>query len=359
MTPWLVSIVVPTYNYGRFVAEAVASALAQGYPHREIIVVDDGSTDDTAEILAPYRERIRYIYQANQGLSAARNTGIRAAEGEFIALLDSDDVWHPRKLEVQMHFLRDLPEVGLLATDAFMDQRPLWPSVDPSTAAPVRIALEDVIGRPRFAPSSVVMRRKCLDAAGLFDPTLRCVEDRDMWIRLASRCALAMLPAPLLWFRLHANSLSTNPLPMEEAELRVLRKAFAETAALQGRWLLRRKVYSLAAFTSAQLFGANRQWDAALARLLSSFLLWPLPFRRDDAETSLIRFRVLIVLLLRALRMLPLDSGPGVTGIASAPPLHELCDADQAAAGAASGGSPLRLAVDGGVYRNSLPDPLR
>jgi glycosyltransferase involved in cell wall biosynthesis len=358
MTPWLVSIVVPPYNYGRFVAEAVASALAQGYPHCEIIVVDDGSTDDTREILAPYCDRIRYIYQANQGLSAARNTGIRAAEGEFIALLDSDDVWHPRKLELQMHFLRGLPEVGLLATDVFMDQRPAWPIVDPSTAAPVRIALEDVIGRPRFAPSSVVIRKKCLDAAGLFDPTLRCVEDRDMWIRLASQCGLAKLPLPLLWFRLHPNSLSTRALQMEEAELRVLRKAFAETAALQGRWLLQRKVYSLAAFTSAQLFGANRQWDAALARLLSSFLLWPLPYRRDDAEISLIRFRVLIVLLLRALRMRAPDPGPGVTGTTSAPPLQGLPDAVRAVPETASGVPPLRLAVDGGVYRNTRTDSL-
>ena len=128
MIPRLVSVVVPTYDYGCFVAEAVASALAQTYPHREVIVVDDGSTDDTREVLAPYSDRIRYIFQSNQGLSAARNTGIRAAQGEFIALLDSDDVWHPRKLEVQMHFLHDLPEVGLLGTDLFMDQRSHWPA---------------------------------------------------------------------------------------------------------------------------------------------------------------------------------------------------------------------------------------
>ena len=102
----LISVVIPTYNYGHFVTEAVDSVLAQTYRHYEVVVVDDGSTDDTRARLAPYGDRIRYIHQENQGLSAARNTGIRAARGGVIGLLDSDDKWHPRKLETQAAFLR-------------------------------------------------------------------------------------------------------------------------------------------------------------------------------------------------------------------------------------------------------------
>src|SRR5437016_10401011 len=105
MSEPLISAVIPSYNYGHFITDAIESALGQTYPHVEIIVVDDGSTDDTREQLAPYSERVCYIHQENGGLSAARNTGIRAAKGEWIALLDADDVWHPRKLELQMNCL--------------------------------------------------------------------------------------------------------------------------------------------------------------------------------------------------------------------------------------------------------------
>jgi len=98
MTSPLVTVVIPTYNYGRYICETVESALGQTYSPVEIIVVDDGSMDDTRERLATYGDRIRYIHQQNRGLSAARNTGIQAARGEFVALLDSDDLWLPDKV---------------------------------------------------------------------------------------------------------------------------------------------------------------------------------------------------------------------------------------------------------------------
>ena len=106
----LVTAVIATYNYGRFVTQAVESVLAQTYGNLEVIVVDDGSDDDTRELLAPYTDRIRYIYQKNQSVAAARNTGIRAASGDLIAFLDADDIWHPQKIEVQMRYLADHPE---------------------------------------------------------------------------------------------------------------------------------------------------------------------------------------------------------------------------------------------------------
>ena len=106
----LVSVVIPTFNYGHCVVDAVESALGQTYSPVEVIVVDDGSTDDTRARLEPYRDRINYVHQPNQGLSAARNTGIRAARGPLVALLDSDDAFHPRKLELQVAYLRAHPE---------------------------------------------------------------------------------------------------------------------------------------------------------------------------------------------------------------------------------------------------------
>jgi glycosyltransferase involved in cell wall biosynthesis len=94
-----ISVVIPTYNYARFVCEAVDSALSQSLRPQEVIVVDDGSTDDTSDRLRQFGDRIRYVFQQNGGLSKARNTGIREARGDWVAFLDSDDIWHPRKLE--------------------------------------------------------------------------------------------------------------------------------------------------------------------------------------------------------------------------------------------------------------------
>jgi glycosyltransferase involved in cell wall biosynthesis len=307
----LVSAVIPSYNYGRFVAEAVASVLGQTYPHVEVIVVDDGSTDDTPQRLEPFGTRIRYLRQENQGLSGARNTGIRAARGPFVALLDADDVWHPRKLEVQMRYLGAHPEVGLVGSDLFTDRREHWPAVgEASGLEAVPLGLDDVVGRCHFAPSSAVIRRACLDEVGLFDPGLRCVEDREMWIRFVRRFRIAKLPVPLLWYRTHGASLSARAARMEESELRVLRRAFAEVPELRGRPLFRLKTFSYAAYNSAYAYGAARQWLPALRRLLHSMLLWPVPYRRAEADGYCDRLRKLAVLLLRMAGLVPPEPAP-------------------------------------------------
>lgn len=318
----LISAVIPTYNYGRFVGVAVDSALAQTYRNVEVIVVDDGSKDDTRERLAPYGDRIRYIYQENGGLSAARNTGIRASSGEWIGLLDADDVWHPRKLEMQMRCLRQQsPDVGLLATDMFSDQRTSWPAVDDVNAEVVQYTLEDVIGICRFGPSSALIRKSCLESVDLFDSSLRSVEDRDMWIRLASCCKLAKLSLPLLFYRVHAASLSNKSVAMEQYELQVLAKAFSQIPTLRGRWILRRKTYSQAAFGSAQVFRSNGEPAAALLRMLRSFVYWPLPLRVRDDEVSLVRLRVVLNLLLRILKLRAPEPPLSAMEIATPPPL--------------------------------------
>ena len=117
----LVSTVIPAHNYGRYVGEAIDSVLAQTYSPVEVVVVDDGSTDDTRARLAPYASMIRYLHQEKGGLSAARNTGIRQANGEWIALLDADDLWHPEKLELQLRSAARLGEVALVGSPQLLD----------------------------------------------------------------------------------------------------------------------------------------------------------------------------------------------------------------------------------------------
>jgi glycosyltransferase involved in cell wall biosynthesis len=294
-----VSVVIPTFNYGHCVAEAVESALAQTYAPVEVIVVDDGSTDDTRARLEPYRDRINYIHQPNQGLSAARNAGIRTARGPLIALLDSDDAFHPRKLDLQVAHLRAHPDVGLVATDCFTEPERKWPAVVEPVRA-VRETLRRVVAPARFAPSSVLVRRECFDAVGLFDTTLRSVEDKEMWIRIADRFPIDRLAAPLCWYREQAGSMSHNPGRMEEYDRLVLDRAF-RLPALRSARSLRRKAFSHAALSAAYLYLlAGRPWAAA-RRAAEALWLWPLPYPKGEARTPLVRLRLLARAGLRGL----------------------------------------------------------
>jgi glycosyltransferase involved in cell wall biosynthesis len=189
-----VSVVIPTYNRARYVTEAIDSVLAQTYKDREIIVVDDGSTDDTARALKPYKRHIRHIRQDNAGVSAARNAGIRAARAEWIAFLDSDDVWRPEKLAVQMEFIKrhpqivahavntDVPAAEHLAQTSFLHCDLTLPKPDGVIDKPLPVILRH---RTLAIVQSVVCRRDSAAAAGLFDETLSICEDYDFMCRLS------------------------------------------------------------------------------------------------------------------------------------------------------------------------------
>jgi glycosyltransferase involved in cell wall biosynthesis len=291
----LVSVVIPTYNYGHYVGEAIDSALAQTYPAVEVIVVDDGSTDNTRERLAVYGDRIRSIHQANAGLSAARNTGIQAAKGQYVAFLDSDDAFHPRKLELQMAVVAADPAVGLVGTGDFSDEPREWEEL-PESPPVARLTLEDIVTRSRFSPSSAVVRADCFPQVGLFDTSLRSVEDREMWIRIAAKYPVALVRQPLTWYRMTPGSMSKNPEKMEHFERLVLDRAFA-MPELAGRWPLRRKALGLASAASAWLYLENdRKW-VATARLLRSAIWWPFPFFPPLVQLPLIRLRLLLKVL--------------------------------------------------------------
>jgi glycosyltransferase involved in cell wall biosynthesis len=304
MSNELVTAVIPTYNYGRFVAQAVESALTQTYGNVEVLVVDDGSTDDTRERLKPYADRIRYLYQENQSVAAARNTGVRAAKGNLIAFLDADDLWHPHKLEVQMRYLGDHPSVRLVAVDRLAEGVTHWPplaSLAHPCARPVTV--EELVLRPHFAPSGVLVRKECFDTVGFFDTSLRNAEDYDMWIRIACRFPIVKLEVPLWWYRVHGNNKSHVPARQEAAALTILKKTFAQPSPLSPRSFLKRKAYSYAAYAAAQNYSSRGMELPALARILRSFLLWPLPYARGEVPTSLARPKKLIITLLRMLHL--------------------------------------------------------
>jgi glycosyltransferase involved in cell wall biosynthesis len=203
--PSLVSVVIPSFNGARFLGEAIDSVLAQTHPAIEVLVVDDGSVDETPALVARYGERVRYLRQENRGLAAARNTGIRAARGAYVAFLDHDDRFLPAKIAAQAGLLDARDEVGLVYTGwCFIDDQgqPLPPTgwVRREGDLLAEVLLGNII-----YPAATMLRRTLLDEVGGFDEARTGVEDWELWLRLSRRGVLwACVDEPLLEYRVHA-----------------------------------------------------------------------------------------------------------------------------------------------------------
>jgi glycosyltransferase involved in cell wall biosynthesis len=224
--------VIPTYNYARFLRESIDSVLAQTYPALEVIVVDDGSTDETPQILAGYGDRIRVISQTNQGVGAARNAGIAAARGEYIAFLDSDDIMRARKLEHDIaRFERD-PELGLVHCGAeSFDNAGKTLSVSltglEGWVAPELLALDrEVIAAPG---SGIAVPKRVAEEIGGFDVRLQPSEDWDFCYRIAVRYRVGFVAEILVRYRLHGSGIHLNIPKMEKGMLLALEKAFTSS----------------------------------------------------------------------------------------------------------------------------------
>jgi glycosyltransferase involved in cell wall biosynthesis len=268
----LVSVVIPTFNYGHFVCQAVESALAQTYPNIEVIVVDDGSTDDTVQRLAPYRDRIRYIHQENRGLSAARNMGIRHATGEWIALLDADDLWHRQKIEAQLNAIRDFGPVALIGSPEAKELNGKLPT----TTGVERLRIRDLLLTRRIGPSSALIRTDCLNTVGGFDEDLQSVEDRDMWLRLAARFPAVVVDSPCWVQRIHNAQMSRVASRMHLNYCRVLERFFERNPEHRS---LRGLGYSYLNLDASIAFLDAGERGKALKFLLRSIAHrpWPLP----------------------------------------------------------------------------------
>jgi GT2 family glycosyltransferase len=227
----LVSVIIPAYKVAQYIAATLDSVLAQTFKEYEIIVVNDGSpdTEELEKVLAPYRDRITYLRQENQGQSAARNTGIRAARGKYIAPLDGDDMWDPEYLAAQLAVLEADPSLDMIYADArVFGEAPeagrTLMELSPSTG---EVTFERLVTRQCAVNFSVsVCRRETLLRAGLFDPAQRRVEDIDLWLRIARQGGRIVYQRRVLGsYRRHAGNLSANQVADLEAFLSVLAKA--------------------------------------------------------------------------------------------------------------------------------------
>jgi len=193
-----VSAIIPTHNRKAFVVEAVASVLDQTYGDYELIVVDDGSEDGTEEVLAHYRGQVRYAYQDNNGVSSARNHGLGLAQGEFIAFLDSDDLWMPEKLGVQVAFMDEHPEAQLCYTDEIWIRRGVRVNPRKKHTKYSGEIYAKCLPLCIISPSSALMRRGLFEEVGTFDPSFPVCEDYDLWLRMAARFPVNFIPQKLI-----------------------------------------------------------------------------------------------------------------------------------------------------------------
>jgi hypothetical protein len=272
----LVSVIIPAYNQGHYLAEAIQSVLNQNYADFEILVVDDGSTDNTADIANSLTdERVRYIYQDNKGLSAARNTGIRHAIGKYITYLDSDDMFLPKSLDTLVEALDKNPVYGFAAGRAI----PIDEYNNPIGEIIGDPLLEDInhllLGNP-FQVGSVLLDIMWQTKVGLFDETLRSYEDWDMWIRLArANCPMTRVAEPVFLYRFHRGQMTRQGKQMTTATFAVLDKHFADPTLPESWRDLRDMAYSNAHLRAAMQTYNAQDFSTAQIHMLEACHLNP------------------------------------------------------------------------------------
>ncbi len=273
-----VSVIIPTYNYGHFIKEAIKSVLSQSFSDLEVIVVDDGSTDGTKNVISTFNDsRISYIFQNNGGLSSARNNGLINSSGEYIGFLDADDLWMPEKLELQLSIFKKKQNVGLVYTG--------YEVIDYSgTCIATRnvhkiegdLISQLILGNiVSGSATTSLVRRKCYETVGLFDSTLKSCEDWDMWLRIALIAEFDYIDQPLAKIRLHGGNMTCDPRCMENGLFSVVEKFYSEDNLSSELKLLKPMALVRAHRDSANFYFRSGQVKDAFAHLITAVRIVP------------------------------------------------------------------------------------
>jgi glycosyltransferase involved in cell wall biosynthesis len=271
----LVSVITPAYNAERFLAVAVRSSLEQTWPNIEVLVVDDGSTDGTAELarcLAAADDRVRVIEKAHAGVSAARNAAFAVARGEFLCFLDADDMMLPDRVERQVSFLRLFPACDLVFSDIYIGDRELTPVKFVCKRPPVLPVNELLLYRNWIGMLSPLLRASLRRKVGGFDEKLTHSEDWDYWIRCAEVGNLSYLPGPVIVKRSHEGQASEDWRKCREGFTRLIEKHRAHRSR---EW---RAAQAARAWLDAQRHWGRREHVPMIGRLCES--LWHARSRR-------------------------------------------------------------------------------
>lgn len=323
MVPGRVSVALPAWNSEATVASAVESCLAQTWPDVEVVVVDDGSTDDTARVLASFGDRIRLVRQANGGVGAARSAAVAASTGEFVAWMDNDDIMDPDRLRIGVAVLRALPDVQLVCSDfsafrspdieieashaatyysaiprlggiaAIFPERFEFPVTEGAAPVTVRVGdVYDMLVEGNFIhPPTVLVRRAALERAGPFDPSLRIASEYDVTVRVARQGRVAYVERPLLRYRRSDSQLSSYTTAagrIDVETIAVLERLRRDDPGLYER--LRdtfRRRFALAHVRAAAGIG-TRDRRRAFGLLLASLRYGPAPARFAKAFAKIV-----------------------------------------------------------------------
>lgn len=264
------SIITPVYNGERFIARSIESVLAQTYPRWELVVINDGSTDSTARIVAGFTDpRITTIHQDNRGLAAARNAGIQAARGDYLAFLDADDLWAPQFMERCLQVLGERQDiVGVYTGNYFIDEAD---TVLPRTSLRVvkpEALYGELLRGGFFPPHTVLIRSDVVRQLGMFDTGLagRGTEDWDLWLRVARQYRMEAMPELLAYYRVYPGSMSTNAADMHDNRMAVLAKHFGPPEGDPRTWpAMKRLAYGFAyagtAFSYLMARDVAQNWE--------------------------------------------------------------------------------------------------
>lgn len=282
-------MIIPTYNRRELVQRAIDSVLAQTHPVDEILVVDDGSTDGTGEALrARYGERIRYHWQANAGVSTARNAGMALATGRYFALLDSDDLWLPEKTARQVEWLDAHPEFGMVLCDVVRvdaDGTPYDTFHRRDVLREDGWALRWLLLNPSLVPASVMFRREVFETCGGFDPTLRTAEDIDFHLRVARQWRIGVIEAPLVEAMRGHDGLSATATTYDDY-VKVVERAVADAEGIVDI-SVRREALAITYARNARGMVIRKRWRDAWRLWRAALKQAPTAAARKDAFSLL------------------------------------------------------------------------
>jgi glycosyltransferase involved in cell wall biosynthesis len=272
----IVSVIIPTYNYAQYLPDAIDSVLNQTYKDFEIIVVDDGSTDNTSDVILQYLSNpcLRYIRKENGGQASAKNRGIIESKGEFIAFLDADDIWFSNKLELQLQLFGKNPHTGVVySRRIYID-----PSGKPLRTNQPKLHRGSILNKLYVTNfvcfSSSIVRRVCFQRLGLFDEKLRFSEDYDFWIRVASSYRFEFVDLPLIYYRTGHSSTSADKDKVYDTVLEIMRR-YASQSNYRIPFLTRMYGFSDTYKNMAFYCRKNKRFKKVLGTYLVSIIYFP------------------------------------------------------------------------------------
>jgi glycosyltransferase involved in cell wall biosynthesis len=298
----LVSIIIPTYNCAPYIHEAIESVLAQTYKNNEIIVVDDGSTDNTQEIIRPFLKKILYIKQENSGPSAARNVGIKKSKGDYIAFLDADDHYLPPRIELMVNMLQEDKDLGFASADVnfFEDQTVILKCLMKKEKKVATGWIYDKLIIDNYVSTlTVTIKRHCFNKSGYFDPSFNHGEDYDLWLRLAKNFKYEFLEEPLAEHRIREGSLSTDYELFLKERIQILQKHFKLFPDFFDRkpWLKKRALGYLY-FRYCSNFLEQKEFKMAKDCLINTIKFYPaLLFTRPHLLAAILPNSLLLKLM--------------------------------------------------------------